>query len=176
MVSQKNLNAVMALMVSVCCALFCPSLINAQTDVTLSVSDGVGVRGSFCCNPNYPDGNRVEVTLANPADNVGVFQLDICSPTDDLGGHLIFSGYEVAPRAQALDHSITYNDTSHCVEIRFSWTNMGSDYIAQGSGTVATLNFDVSQFASPGNCPAGGDLTMSAVNVLDEGLGVLTVT
>ena len=98
-------------------------------DVTLSVSDGAGVRGSFCCNPNYPDGNRVEVSLDNPTDKVGILQVDICSA--DLGDDLLFSGYEVTPRAQALNNSITYNATSHCVQVRFFWTQpYGSVYIA----------------------------------------------
>jgi hypothetical protein len=176
MVLQKQLKVAIVLMMSICCTLFNPSFSNAQTDVTLSVSDGAGVRGSFYGNPNYPDGNRVAVSLDNPADKVGILQVDICSA--DLGGHLQFSGYEVAPRAQALNHSISFNDISQCVEVRFSWTQpFGTVYIAEGTGTVATLNFDVSQFAPGGNCPAGGDLTMSGVNVNDEtGVGVLTVT
>jgi hypothetical protein len=181
--------------------LFSLSAVYAQTDVTLSVTDGMGVRAATYPNPNYPDMNVVKVSLDNPADKVGILQVDICSGScnvdsqnpgedcvedgdcpdglceHDLGSELVFSGSEVAPRAEALNHSISFNDISQCVEVRFFWTQpYGSVYIAEGSGTVATLNFDVSQFAPGGNCPAGGDLTMSAVNVLDEFSGGLTVT
>jgi hypothetical protein len=175
MVSRKNLKVSIVLLVGICCTLVSPSLSNAQTDVTLSVSEGSGVRGSSCCNPNYPDANRVEVVLDNPSDRVGILQVDICST--DLGGHLLFSGYEISPRAQALNHSISFDAVSHCVEVRFFWTQpYGSVYIPEGSGSIATLNFDVSQFAPSGNCPAGGDLTMSAVQVRDALSGGLTVT
>ena len=175
MVSRKNLNWSMVLTVSLLVTFFYPPSGGAQ-NVTLSVSDGVGVRGSFCCNPNYPDANRVEVGLDNPSDKVGIVQVDIC--TADLGDELVFIGSEVAPRAQALNNSITYNATSHCVQVRFFWTQpYGSVYIAEGSGTIATLYFDVSQSAPNGNCPAGGDLTMTGVQVKDQSAGsTFTVT
>ena len=173
--TQRMLKVCLVMM-TICFLLVSPPLSGAQTDVTLSVSEGAGVRGSYCCNPNYPEANRVAISLDNPSDRVGILQVDICSP--DLGDELILSGYQFSPRVPSnMNKSITYNSVSQCVQVRFSWTQpYGSVYIAEGSGTIATLDFDVSQAAPHGNCPAGGDLSMSGVNVLDEWAGALTVT
>ena len=124
--------------------------------VTLSLGDGAGIKGTVCCNPNYPDINRMELSLENLNDRVGVLQVDICSA--DLGGDLILSGWEVTPRAENLTHTIT--EVSSCIEVRFEWTDFGNIYIAEGSGPVLILYFDVDVFAPGGTC---SDLTLNNI-------------
>ena len=104
--------------------------VSQAQNVTLSVEDGAGVKGSVCCNPNYPDSNRVELRLINPDDDVSLLSVDICG----LGTNLLLSGFEIDPRAEDLDYAIT--QVSDCIEVDFYFTP--GFYITQGSGTILT--------------------------------------
>ena len=164
---EKSLNLSILLIASVC-VIFCyPPMGLAQNDVTVTVEDGLGVRGSVCCSSNYPGSNRVELSLDNPNNDVKLFNADICST--DIGSKLLFSGYDVTPRADSFTYTITEN--SGCIEVRFPITSGVN--IPQGSGPVAILYFDVSQTAVDGVC---ADLALSGVSVLDDIPGYYTLS
>lgn len=165
MVCREKLYVRIWVMFIICSALiFTPSLSGAGT-VTLSLEDGAGIRNTDWGNPYYPESNTVELLLNNPDDEVKVLQVDICS--SDIGGDLIFNSGEATSRSDHLSHSFTYN--SGCVEVRFGLT---SATIAQGSGSVARLYFDVSQFVVDGDCTP---LTIDVIQVADENLDPVTV-
>ena len=94
---------VQGLALLICLLMLSASSLMAQVTVSVengSVGYGLGVRGATGDNPNYPEANRMELSLDNPSHDVRRFFADICS--SDLGSDLIFTGYEVTPRAVRL--------------------------------------------------------------------------
>jgi len=134
-------------------SLFFPFISHSGDTVTLSVSDGAGVRGSVCCNPLYPESNRVELSLTNSV-NVTRLYADICN--SELGSDLLFNDYALTSRVSGFSYTVT--DLGGCIRVRFYLTP--GVYIAPGTGPVAILYFDVAELATGGSCT---DFTFSQV-------------
>jgi len=126
-------------------SLFFPFISHSGDTVTLSVSDGAGVRGSVCCNPLYPESNRVELSLTNSV-NVTRLYVDICN--SELGSDLLFNDYALTSRVSGFSYTVT--DLGGCIRVRFEPTT--GVYIAPGTGPVAILYFDVAELATGGSC------------------------
>ena len=167
MVSKQPLNVPVFLIVSACFIFFYPLLVLAQGSVTLSAVDGLGVRGSVYGNPNYPESNRVELSLDNPDDDVVVLTADICS--SDLGDKLIYNTFDLTDRT--IDRTFTVTENSGCLEVR-SYLDL-SHPITQGSGPILTLYFDVSTTAVNETYT---DLSLGDVEIRNDSLVILTPT
>jgi len=148
------------LIICTCMIFISPSL--GRAAVTLSSGDGLGVRASMCCNPKYPDSNRVELGLDNedPDHNVIYLYVDIC----DVDDYLTLHHFELTPRTESFNYSIT--DEDGCVKVLL---NQG--LLLPGTGPILILYFDVAQYAQ--ECR---DLNLNDVIILDDGLQTLDVT
>lgn len=115
----------------------------AITAVTLTVGDGSGYKGS-----HY---NPVTVSLDNPDDTVKLIQLDVCDADNYLSLNTLLR-CETTSRSggfsfQALDLP------NGCTRIVMSSTTVPCPaLIAEGSGPIFTINYDVSTSAPSGQC------------------------
>ncbi len=135
-----------------------PSLIMAN--VTITAGNGSGYLGS--------QNNPVQVSLDNPDDKVRNVAIDICDVDDYINTNAV-TGCETTLRTA--DFTCMVYEISGCARVYLFPVQGG--LIAKGTGSIVTLNFDVSASAPSGQSRA---LNVQNTVVQDEAQNTLTVT
>lgn len=128
----------------------------SQADVTLTIGEGSGPPGS--------SENLVSVSLTNSVNKVKGVQIDVC----DVDDYLNCTGCEITDRTTdftCLSNEITDPTESSYGCCRVGLFTMSGNLIEEGTGTIFTITFDVSDEAPLGECI---DLNPEEVGVSDE--------
>jgi hypothetical protein len=121
-----------------------------KSTVIAMVSSGSGLPGSH--------DNVIEISLDNPDNRIKALQIDIC----DADNYLYGTGCESAERTSGFS-CIAQEQEDGCV--RALLYTLGDDTIAEGSGVILTLTYDVDPSAPAGECST---LNLENVNIADE--------
>ena len=121
-----------------------------SSDVTLTVGDAIAAPGET----DVP----VEVSLENLNDKSLGVQVDVC----DEGDYLTCTGCEAEPTRAAFYKCSTNEREDGCCRVIL--VTDGGILIDEGTGTILTISYDVSEDA-PGGCK---DLTLVNAKVSDE--------
>lgn len=114
----------------------CSPLMQAA-EVTLTIGDGSGYPGS--------SENLVEVMLNNTNHKVRSIQVDVC----DIDNYLSCEECDTTARTTAFSCLISELDNGCC---RVIVAAIGDDSIEEGTGTIVTLAYNVSEEAPAGEC------------------------
>ena len=118
-------------------------------DVTLTVGDGEGAPGS--------SGNPVAVSLDNPIEVKGGLQLDICDVDNYLTPVLNddpppqYKHCNTTERTTSFECTVNELSSGCCRVLLFS-TSESNTVIGEGTGSIFSLEYDVSGEAPPGGC------------------------
>jgi hypothetical protein len=141
----------------VCCCVLLPSRAQSQGGTaTLTVGDGAGTPGS--------QGNQITVSLTNDVP-VGGIQLEICDEDD----FMVCSGCQGVDRASSFLCSLNELPDGCCKMILVDVTGGG---VAEGSGPIFTIDYDVSADAPGGAC---SELTPEDTIVIQDGPDMYSV-
>lgn len=135
MFNKKTRMSFIQLILSLCFLAFSLPLSQAA-DITLTVGDGSGSPGS--------GDNQVTVSLENQNDKVKGVQMDIC----DEGDYLSCSECEVTERSTGL--ICETNEVDGCCRVLL--ISLSGDLIEEGTGSIFTLEYNVSEEAPVGDC------------------------